>query len=94
MGVVNPWPWLRVPRAYYKTVRDAWCIERMHQAFKTGLMQYGMMKAVKKMPPPPAEAVAEEEHTEGLHDIEASEQQQTVTGEGGDEEPKGPIIIP
>lgn len=48
VGVVNPWPWLRVPRAYYKTVRDAWCIERMHQAFTKGLMQYGMIKSVKK----------------------------------------------
>ncbi|CAN0327462.1 unnamed protein product [Ectocarpus sp. 6 AP-2014] len=56
VGVVNPWPWLRVPRSYYKTVRDAWCIERMHQAFKKGLMQYGMIKSVKKKkaaPPPP-----------------------------------------
>lgn len=50
---MNPWPWLRVPRSYYKTIRDAWCIERMHQAFKTGLMQYGMMKAVKEQPPAP-----------------------------------------
>lgn len=65
----------------------------MHQAFKAGLMQYGMMKAVKKIPPP-AEAVAEEEHTEGLQDNEASEQQQTATGEAGDEEPKSPTIIP
>lgn len=104
---MNPWPWLRVPRAYYKTVRDAWCIERMHQAFKTGLMQYGMMKAVKKIPSsiPSAEEVAEvaenvgaeEEHTEGFQDNEASEQQRMATedvGEGGDEEPKAPIIIP
>lgn len=51
VGVVNPWPWLRVPRSYYKTVRDAWCIERMHQAFKKGLMQYGMIKSVKKASP-------------------------------------------
>ncbi|CAM9812950.1 unnamed protein product [Discosporangium mesarthrocarpum] len=48
VGVVRPWPWLRVPRSYYKTVRDAWCIERMHQAFARGLMQYGMIKSVKK----------------------------------------------
>ncbi|CAM9308229.1 unnamed protein product [Pylaiella littoralis] len=55
VGVVNPWPWLRVPRSYYKTIRDAWCIERMHQAFKKGLMQYGMITSVKKpaVPPPP-----------------------------------------
>lgn len=63
VGVVNPWPWLRVPRSYYKTVRDAWCIERMHQAFKKGLMQYGMIKSVKKAaapPPPPPPPPAEE----------------------------------
>lgn len=67
VGVVNPWPWLRVPRSYYKTVRDAWCIERMHQAFKNGLMQYGMIKSVKKAapapPPPPPEERAEEPPT-------------------------------
>lgn len=68
VGVVNPWPWLRVPRSYYKTVRDAWCIERMHQAFKKGLMQYGMIKSVKKAapappPPPPEEEEAEEPPT-------------------------------
>ncbi|CAN0528948.1 unnamed protein product, partial [Laminaria digitata] len=61
VGGVNPWPWLRVPRSYYKTVRDAWCIERMHQAFTKGLMQYGMIKSVKKAAPIAAPAVEQEE---------------------------------
>ncbi|CAM9216975.1 unnamed protein product [Choristocarpus tenellus] len=62
VGIVRPWPWLRVPRSYYKTVRDAWCIERMHQAFKNGLMEYGMIKSVKKaevIPPQPRIVAAE-----------------------------------
>jgi hypothetical protein len=34
-------------KLWWKTIKDAWCLERMHQAFDKGLMQYGMMKAVK-----------------------------------------------
>jgi hypothetical protein len=34
-------------RHRYKTVREIVCLERMHRAFETGLMRYGMMKAVK-----------------------------------------------
>ena len=35
------------PKVWYKTVRDIVCLERMHRAFDAGLMQYGMIKAVK-----------------------------------------------
>lgn len=82
VGVVNPWPWLRVPRSYYKTVRDAWCIERMHQAFKRGLMQYGMIKSVKKP------AVATESNTAAaaaaVTEALAAEAGGLQPGDGGD----------
>jgi hypothetical protein len=51
MGIRDPLAW--VPkcglnaRLWWKTLKDAWCLERMHQAFAAGLMQYGMMKATK-----------------------------------------------
>eukprot|EP01025_Chloroclados_australasicus_P068455 TRINITY_DN9511_c0_g1_i1.p2 TRINITY_DN9511_c0_g1~~TRINITY_DN9511_c0_g1_i1.p2 ORF type:complete len:233 (+),score=35.23 TRINITY_DN9511_c0_g1_i1:87-701(+) len=49
VGVVDPWYWLsKGPRLWYKCSRDALTLERMHRAFKRGLMQYGMMKGVKK----------------------------------------------
>lgn len=59
VGVWNPWPVVRRPLAWYKTVRDGICLERMHRAFDRELMQYGMLKAVKKQaaaPAPPAAA--------------------------------------
>jgi MPBQ/MSBQ methyltransferase len=52
IGALMPWKW--VPKCglnaklWWKTFKDAWCLERMHQAFDKGLMQYGMMKAVKR----------------------------------------------
>lgn len=48
VGVWDPWivvfkgPWI-----WYKTVREIVTLERMHRAFADGLMEYGMMKAVK-----------------------------------------------
>ena len=32
---------------WYRTMREIVTLERMHRAFDKGLMQYGMMKAVK-----------------------------------------------
>ena len=46
-GVWDPLPVFSRPKVWYKTVRDIVCLERMHRAFDVGLMQYGMIKAVK-----------------------------------------------
>ena len=46
-GVWDPLPVFSKPKVWYKTVRDIVCLERMHRAFDAGLMQYGMIKAVK-----------------------------------------------
>ena len=35
------------PVVWYRTMREIVTLERMHRAFDRGLMQYGMMKAVK-----------------------------------------------
>lgn len=48
VGVYDPRGWIFKPRKYLKTFRDAYCLERMHRAFKRGLMEYGMWTAVKK----------------------------------------------
>lgn len=47
-GVKDPRGWIFKPKKYLKNFRDAWCIERMHRAFKRGLMEYGMFAATKK----------------------------------------------
>lgn len=48
VGVYDPRGFIFKPTKYYKCVRDAYCLERMHRAFKRGLMQYGMFAATKK----------------------------------------------
>jgi len=47
-GVYDPMPVFSRPKIYYKTLRDIICLERMQRAFAVGLMQYGMIKGVKK----------------------------------------------
>ena len=47
VGVYNPWPVFRRPWLWWKCVRDGVTLERMHEAFTSGLMQYGMMTATK-----------------------------------------------
>ena len=49
VGVFDPWPVFRRPHLWWKTLRDGVTLERMHQAFSDGLMQYGMMTAEKKV---------------------------------------------
>jgi MPBQ/MSBQ methyltransferase len=49
VGVYDPFGWIFKVRKYLKTFRDAYCLERMHRAFKRGLMQYGMLAATKKL---------------------------------------------
>lgn len=48
VGVYDPRGFIFKPNKYLKCVRDAYCLERMHRAFKRGLMQYGMFAATKK----------------------------------------------
>ncbi|KAJ8614258.1 hypothetical protein CTAYLR_001116 [Chrysophaeum taylorii] len=49
VGVFDPWPVIRAgPRMWWKCLRDGICLERMHRAFKRGLMEYGMFRATKK----------------------------------------------
>jgi len=48
VGVYDPMGWIFKPTKYVKCARDAYCLERMHRAFKRGLMEYGMFAAVKK----------------------------------------------
>jgi MPBQ/MSBQ methyltransferase len=49
VGVIDPRGWIFKPKTYIKCVRDAYCIERMHRAFKRGLMEYGMFATTKTL---------------------------------------------
>jgi hypothetical protein len=50
VGVLDPWyvvfKWN--PKLWYKVTREIVTLERMHQAFDKGLMQYGLMRGTKK----------------------------------------------
>ena len=50
VGVLDPWfvvfKWN--PKLWYKVTREIVTLERMHRAFDRGLMQYGLMRGVKK----------------------------------------------
>jgi MPBQ/MSBQ methyltransferase len=48
VGIFDPRGWIFKPKSYVKCVRDAYCLERMHRAFKRGLMEYGMWTATKR----------------------------------------------
>jgi MPBQ/MSBQ methyltransferase len=48
VGVYDPRGFIFKPTKYFKCVRDAYCLERMHRAFDRGLMQYGMFAGTKK----------------------------------------------
>lgn len=48
VGVWDPWFVVARPQLWYKVVREIVTLERMHQAFDKGLMQYGMIRGVKK----------------------------------------------
>ncbi len=47
VGVFDPWIVISKPWAWYKVTREIVTLERMHQAFDKGLMQYGMIRGVK-----------------------------------------------
>lgn len=48
VGVYDPFGWIFKFSKYIKVFRDAYCLERMHRAFKRGLMEYGMFAATKE----------------------------------------------
>ena len=48
VGVFDPWPVFTKPRVWLKTFYDGLALYRMHKSFRKGLMQYGMMCAIKK----------------------------------------------
>jgi MPBQ/MSBQ methyltransferase len=51
VGVRDPMGLLcKSPLVWYRSLRDAVTLERMHRAFASGLMEYGMLKARKKVP--------------------------------------------
>lgn len=48
VGVWDPWiVVLKGPVIWYKVIREIIMIERMHRAFSQGLMEYGMIRAIK-----------------------------------------------
>lgn len=54
VGVWSPWYWIKCSMKDYRQflgfVRDAYTLEQYHRAMRSGLLQYGMMRAVKKVP--------------------------------------------
>ncbi|KAL6785298.1 VTE6 [Auxenochlorella protothecoides x Auxenochlorella symbiontica] len=48
VGVYDPWIVVSKPHLWYKCARDGVTLERFHRAFVDGLVQYGMIRAVKK----------------------------------------------
>lgn len=54
VGVESPWYVIFKlnPFIWWKVVREIITLERMHQAFASGLMEYGMMKATKAVKAP------------------------------------------
>ncbi|KAJ9524513.1 hypothetical protein QJQ45_019589 [Haematococcus lacustris] len=49
VGVVDPWIVIfKGPAIWYKTVREIVTIVRMHNAFASGLMQYGLIRGQKR----------------------------------------------
>eukprot|EP00955_Chlamydomonas_euryale_P065275 359190-Chlamydomonas_euryale.AAC.2 len=47
VGVVDPWIVVGKPHLWWKTIREIVTLERMHQAFATGLMEYGLITGRK-----------------------------------------------
>jgi MPBQ/MSBQ methyltransferase len=51
VGIRDPMGLLcKGPKVLYRCLRDAITLERMHRAFACGLMEYGMLRATKKIP--------------------------------------------
>eukprot|EP00923_Selenidium_pygospionis_P010121 GHVN01017588.1.p1 GENE.GHVN01017588.1~~GHVN01017588.1.p1 ORF type:complete len:358 (+),score=50.24 GHVN01017588.1:40-1113(+) len=47
LGLVDPLPWMKRPSLIWKNFKDGWCLHKMHQAFRDGLMVYGLITCVK-----------------------------------------------
>uniref|UniRef100_A0A7S3VSG5 Methyltransferase domain-containing protein n=1 Tax=Dunaliella tertiolecta TaxID=3047 RepID=A0A7S3VSG5_DUNTE len=48
VGVVDPWIVIsKGPRIWYKTIREIVTLVRMHKAFESGLMEYGLIRGAK-----------------------------------------------
>lgn len=48
VGVFDPWIVIsKGPRIWYKTVREIVTLVRMHNAFASGLMEYGLIRGTK-----------------------------------------------
>jgi len=60
VGVWDPWPVILKlnPVIWYRVVREIVTLERMHRAFASGLMEYGMARARKRGDLRPAGAAA------------------------------------
>lgn len=73
VGVLDPWfvvlKWN--PKLWYKVTREIVTLERMHQAFAKGLMQYGLIRGRKAVPV----AIADAE----VADTSSSKQQLAAT---------------
>lgn len=62
VGVVDPWIVVfKGPRIWYKTVREIVTIVRMHQAFESGLMEYGLIRGTKSLTTGKLEAAGQKE---------------------------------
>lgn len=48
VGIFDPWPVFSRPKLWWKCFRDGLTLVRMHQSFRSGLMEYGMMTATKR----------------------------------------------
>eukprot|EP00798_Chlamydomonas_sp_ICE-L_P025438 gene25438-11098_t len=49
VGVWDPWIVVSKPHIWYKTIREIVTLERMHVAFDTGLMEYGLMAGLARV---------------------------------------------
>lgn len=58
VGVFDPWPVVFRPHIWWKTIREIVTLERMHRAFDSGLMTYGMIRGTKATASP-SEVVSE-----------------------------------
>jgi MPBQ/MSBQ methyltransferase len=56
VGVWDPWPVIAKPSLWVKTLREILTLSRMHRAFESGLMRYGMFRARKVRGENPAAA--------------------------------------
>jgi len=49
VGMWSPWAVIMKPSCWWSTIREIVTLERMHSAFRDGLMKYGILTGVKKI---------------------------------------------